>query len=66
MEVVWWIANRAAWLMVVWRIEGCHAMADSMLPCYGRFPDASVPWQIPGQQELIADSSRHAYGRFAM
>jgi hypothetical protein len=41
-------------------------MADRRLPCHGRFLDAPVLWQIPGQQELIADSSRHAYGRFAM
>jgi hypothetical protein len=41
-------------------------MADSQIAgAYGRFK-AAIPWQIPGQQELMADSSRRAYGRFAM
>jgi hypothetical protein len=52
--------------LVVWRIaKGYHAMADSRLPCHGGLK-AAMPWQIPGQQELMADSSRNAYSRFAM
>jgi hypothetical protein len=38
-------------------------MADSTLPCHGRFR-AAMPWQIPRRQELIADSTLPCHGRF--
>jgi hypothetical protein len=39
-------------------------MADSRLLYHGGFK-ATIPWRIPGQHELMADSSRHDYGRLA-
>jgi hypothetical protein len=37
-------------------------MADSTLPCHGRFPDTVMPWQIPRRQELMADSMLPYHG----